>query len=308
MRIEVLLTEAEIAQEFSDSMQARDIPEKFFYWFPLSTQAWLELARDAGYEPLRRIWKQMAEKVDGIVGHFADAVPVLSFGSGEGSKDRLVLARLQTNGREARYFPVDASQSLLECACSAAEDQEIEALGIKADISSPMHLVLASDAAESPRLFLVAGNTMGSFDPLDEIRHIAQCMHEDDRLIIDAELYDENALARTNVEAMRKFAFSPLASVGLTPEDGDFRFEQKHDERHEGLYLVTRQFRAGRDLRATVAGEEIPIERGERVSMNFQYLYTREAFRWLLEEHARLHVLEEIVSPDERFAVAVCSR
>ena len=41
MKIEILLTETEIAQEFSESMEARDIPEKFFYWFPLSAQAWL---------------------------------------------------------------------------------------------------------------------------------------------------------------------------------------------------------------------------------------------------------------------------
>ena len=95
---------------------------------------------------------------------------------------------------------MDASQALLETACSAAEDQEIETLGIKADISSPVHLVLASDASESPKLLLVSGNTLGSFDPLDQIRHIAQCMHPGDRLIIDCELYDEQR-ARADQES-----------------------------------------------------------------------------------------------------------
>jgi hypothetical protein len=42
--------------------------------------------------------------------------------------------------------------------------------------------------------------------------------------------------------------------------------------------------------------------------MNFNYLYTREAFRWLLEVHGSLTVLDEVVSPDGRFVVAVCSR
>jgi Histidine-specific methyltransferase, SAM-dependent len=308
MKIEILLTETEIAQEFSESMEARDIPEKFFYWFPLSAQAWLALARDPAYDDLRKCWERIAEKIHGFVKHFDGAVPTISFGAGDGLTDRLLLAALQKAGREVRYFPVDASQALLEAACGAAEDQEIETLGIKADISSPVHLVLASDASESPKLFLVAGNTIGSFDPLDQIRHIGGAMHEGDRLIVDAELYEDNALERTGSKAMQHFAFAPLASIGITHEDGEVGFESKRDERHEGLYQLARRFRADRDLRATVSGKEIVMERGERLSMNFQYLYTRQSFRWLLEDHARLEVLDEIVSPDGRFVVAVCSR
>ena len=33
MKVEVVLTEADIAQEFVEAMEARDLPEKFFYWF-----------------------------------------------------------------------------------------------------------------------------------------------------------------------------------------------------------------------------------------------------------------------------------
>jgi uncharacterized SAM-dependent methyltransferase len=308
MKIEILLTETEIAQEFSESMEARDIPEKFFYWFPLSAQAWLTLARDPAYDDLRKGWELIAERIAGVVKHFDGAVPAISFGAGDGLTDRVVLAPLQKANREVRYFPVDASQALLEGACSAAEDQEIETLGIKADISSPVHLVLASDASESPKLLLVSGNTMGAFDPLDQIRHIATAMHEGDRLVIDGELYDENALDRTNSKATQHFAFAPLASIGISREDGEVSFECKRDERHAGLYLVARRFRADRDLRATVSGKDIVMERGERLSMNFHYLYTRQSFRWLLEQHAKLEVLDEVVSPDGRFVLAVCSR
>src|SRR5438045_2327923 len=212
MKIEILLTETEIAQEFSESMEARDIPEKFFYCFPLSAQAWLALSRDPANDGLRQCWQAVAEKIDQVVQHFSGPVPAISFGAGEGLTDRLILAPLQKKNRDVRYFPVDASQALLEAACAAAEDQEIETLGIKADISSPVHLVLASDASESPKLFLVAGNTIGSFDPLDQIRHIAQCIHEGDRLIVDAAIYDEKSAEVPKNAALQQFAFAPLAS------------------------------------------------------------------------------------------------
>lgn len=41
MKVEVVLTEADIAQEFIEAIEARDLPEKFFFCFPRSAQAWL---------------------------------------------------------------------------------------------------------------------------------------------------------------------------------------------------------------------------------------------------------------------------
>jgi uncharacterized SAM-dependent methyltransferase len=307
MNIEVLLTEAEIAQEFVESMEARDLPEKFFYWFPLSVRAWRALAADETRRGLERAWDILSAKAGSLTEHFPAAVPVVSFGSGDGAKDRLLLHALKRAGKEVKYFPVDSSQTLLETACAAAEDEDFEVLGIKADISSPMHLVLASDAAESPRLFLMSGNTLGGFDPMDQIRHIAECMRGGDRLMIDAEIYSERAAAVADDSKLIKFAFAPLASIGVQEDDGQIRFEVKRDERHAGMHLITKQFHAQRDLRISVSGQEIQVARGERVFMNFRYLFTLEAFRWLLHKHAGLTVLSEAISGDGAFVTAVCS-
>jgi uncharacterized SAM-dependent methyltransferase len=307
MNIEVLLTEAEIAQEFAESMEARDLPEKFFYWFPLSVHAWRELAADESRGGLERAWDILSANAGTLTGHFPAAVPVVSFGAGDGAKDRLLLQALKRAGKEIKYFPVDASQTLLETACAAAEDEDFEVLGIKADISSPMHLVLASDAAESPRLFLMSGNTLGGFDPLDQIRHIAECMRGGDRLIIDAEIYSERAMAVSDDPKLVKFTFAPLASIGMQEDDGQIRFEPKRDERHAGMHLITKQFHARRDVRISIAGQEIQVARGERLFMNFRYLFTPEAFRWLLQKHANLTILNEAISADGAFVTAVCS-
>lgn len=299
MNIEVLLTEAEIAQEFAESMQARDLPEKFFYWLPLSVSSWLEFSR-AGHEA----WADVGGRLRAALGDFAPPIAVISFGAGEGARDRAVLKTL-ASPRELKYFPVDASQALLELACCAAEDEDIETRGIKADISSPVHLLLAADSAESPKIFLMLGNTLGGFDPLDQIRHVAGCLHDSDRLLIDGELQHTGNNGDT---AARAFALAPLFSLGLTEEDGDLLFSDKRDERHEGLFLTTRHFRANRDVRIALAGREIMLERGERILLNFRYRYSAEAFRWLLKDQARLKILDEAFSSDGRFLSAVCSR
>lgn len=306
MKIEVVLTESEIAQEFTEGLEARDLPEKCFYWSPHSVDGWLALARDPLYEGLRQLWNEVPEIAKASLGHFGQAAPVISFGAGDGSKDRPLLDFLRSSGRELEYFPVDASQALLELACAASEDADIETTGIKADISSPVHLVFASDAAESPKLFLMSGNSLGSFDPLEQVRHLAQCLQEGDRLILDAEINDDETVSRYQHPVVQRFAFAPLASIGIGPEDGEVRFDQKRDERREGLFQTRRQFRAARDLPAVASG--VAVGRGERIAMNFQYTYTAEAFRWLLAEHARLKILQETASPDGRFRVAVCAR
>ncbi|HWC95805.1 MAG TPA: L-histidine N(alpha)-methyltransferase [Candidatus Sulfopaludibacter sp.] len=310
MKVEVVLTEADIAQEFVEAIEARDLPEKFFYWFPRSAAEWASLIRDAElYGGLQETWRQLADDAPALADHFGAKIPVISFGAGDGARDRQLMNAFKDKGCECLYFPVDASQAMLEMASAGAEDDEIETVGIKADISSPVHLVYAADAAEPPRLFIISGNTMASFDPLAEIRYIAQCMKPEDRLIIDGEIYDEQkTMQRRDNPSARRFLMSLLASVGIAEDDGEIRFNAKRDDRHDGLHLIARHFRAESDLSATVASQEIAVQRGERIGLNFQYTYTEKAFRWLLETHGGLKIAKEYRSPDGRFLTAVCTK
>ncbi len=310
MKVEVVLTEADITQEFVEAMEARDLPEKFFYWFPRSASEWSALAKEpALYAGLNETWKELIEEAPAFARHFAGHIPVISFGAGDGSRDRVLMNALKSAGCECVYYPVDASLSMIEMACAGAEDDDFEATGIKGDISSPVHLIYAADAAEAPRLFIFSGNTMGAFDPLAEIRYVAQCMKPDDRLIIDGEIFDETkSMGLRDNPAARRFLGALLASVGIEDDDGDIQFNQKRDERHVGLHLFTRSFRAGRDLSAIVGGQEISLERNERIGLNFNYTYTPSAFRWLVSEHGGLEILKEYRSPDGRFVTVICKK
>jgi uncharacterized SAM-dependent methyltransferase len=308
MKVEVLLMEREIAHEFAESLAARDLPEKFFYWSAAATANWLMLLQEPWYDDLRELWKHTAERAPSVAGHLEGPVSVISFGAGSGWSDRLFMAALLKAGRELRYFPVDASQILLEQACDGGEDDDIDTLGIKADVSSPTHLVLAADAAEGGKVFLMSGNTLGSFDPLDQIRHVAECMSPQDRLVVDAMLYSPDLAAALDTPAHRRFAFGPLATIGVGEDDGEVKFEWKTDERHSGLWLLTRRFKAERDLVLHGGGPQVELARGERIYLNFEYLYSAEAFQWVVEARGKLNVRERIMSPDGRFAAWICSR
>jgi hypothetical protein len=257
-------------------------------------------------DSLRGTWESLSAKAADLTKPFGKRVPVISLGAGDGLKDRVILKALTAAGRDVKYYPVDASQTLLEMACAGAEDDDVEVLGIKADIASHMHLVLAADVSEAPRLFLMVGNTLGGFDPMDQIQQVAEIIKKGDILVIDARLYDGAALP-PRIE-QRRFVFAPLEAAGVTMDDGEVEFAENRDDRLDGLYMITRRFQAHTDLRLMAGGKEVPFARGERLLLNFRYLYTVEAFRWLLTEHAGLRVVGEMRSPDGRFVTAVCIR
>jgi len=305
MKIEVLLTEVEIAEEFAEAMEARDLPEKFFYWMPLSVRASKEVAEIAN-ESLQQTWDALAAKSADLTASFGKRVPVISLGSGDGFKDRMILRALCGAGREVAYYPIDSSQTLLETACAGAEDDDCETLGLKADISSPMHLLLAADVSEAPRLFLLVGNTLGGFDPLEQIKHVAGCLHPGDILIVDVRMESDDDTVPT--EAQKRFVLAPLISAGLSPEDGELRFFENEDDRRSGLRLIARRFQVSRDVTLMASGREIQVERGERFLLNFRYRFTRETFRWLLSQHAGLKIKGEIPSADGRFVTAICTK
>jgi hypothetical protein len=136
---------------------------------------------------------------------------------------------------------------------------------------------------------------------------MAQCLHGDDRLILDAEIYHTNGAA-PNGDALRQFAFAPLAALGVSADDGEVRFEHKRDKSIAGLHVTASHFRPDRDLRIATPGHEVLIERGDHINLNFGYRFTAEALRALMTEHGGLRILEEIPSPDGRYLLVVCSR
>jgi len=71
MKVEVVLTEADISQEFAEAIEARDLPEKFFFWFPRSAAEWSRLAEDSElYGGLWETWKQICAAAPDIGRHF----------------------------------------------------------------------------------------------------------------------------------------------------------------------------------------------------------------------------------------------
>ena len=307
--IQALLTENELADDFVASFRARRLAERFFYWFPLSVRAWLALCSDGAYRNFVRSRSLIAQSARDLARLTAlGPLEVLSLGSGQGDKDLLLLDALRENGTRASYVPVDASQALLEMACGGAQGAGFPALGIKADFSRADHLAaLAADPESPPRLIMVVGNTLGAFDPIAEARALRGLLRREDLLIVDGELYaGAQTVAGYDNPLNRRFAWAPLAAVGIGEADGDIVFEDTIDQRLPGLHPLAKHFLARRDVGALLGGESLALRAGERVAMNHSYKYDEAAFLRLLAE-AGLDVRWQRKSDDGQFLMVMAA-
>jgi uncharacterized SAM-dependent methyltransferase len=305
-----LLTERDLADEFVSAFAARLLPEKFFYWFPLSVRAWLDLCSDGDYRNYVRSRSLIATGAAELAAMVAPGpLEVLSLGSGQGDKDAILLQALSHDRSEIRYVPVDTSQSLLEMAISEARGAGVPAEGVKADLTNPDHVnALRTSPDAAPRLVVLIGSTLGALDAVRYTETLAGFLRDQDLLLVDGELYwGQETLAGYDNPINRRFAWAPLHAVGIRDEDGELTFQTAEDGHVPGLYAVTKHFEASRDAEAMMGGESLRLTAGERVAMSRSGKYAEETFVRILED-AGLSLRWFRRSDDGRFVMALAAR
>ncbi len=312
LEVQVLLTESKLTEDFLCGLERRYLAEKFFYWFPLSVKAWLDLCSVAqpyknysrSYELVRRHAADIASRCG------CAAVEVVGLGAGQGDKDLLILQALRGLGAAVHYRPLDSSQALLEIALAGARKRGVEARGLKADLEDLRTAEMLTASAKEPRLYLLLGNSLGVIDPFAFLTTLRHLLRNEDRLLLDAEIYGgDDTMAGYDNPANRRFAFAPLASLGLEEgRDGALMFENQTDKRLEGLRVVTKHFQAARRLKISVAGRWVEFEAGDKIAMNASWKYSPAAFEKLLRENGGLQPLREYKSDDGRFRMVLAAR
>ena len=304
IHIDILLSEEQIAQDFLDSLKKSDLPEKFFYWFPLSVRAWINLCRDGEYRNYIRSHSLLEEHSSNLVYMIPSGpVELISLGAGQGTKDFLILEELKKQDKFLNYRPVDASQGLLEIACRSAKEKNFSCCGLKADLNNDTHLQnLQNISNNNSRLFMILGNTLGAFDPLVFAKKLHKMMQNDDFLVLDGEIFNQSeTIAGYDNPINRKFAFGPLSSVGLSePDDGVLKIDTDIDSRMQGLYRIRKQFKVARDLKILLSGETLKLSSNTNIEMSWSYKYERNTLIDIVTSTG-LQLLGEYYSKDKHF-------
>ena len=303
--VEVLLREQEIARDLAQAFRRRFLDERFFYWLPSSVQAWVELCSAAEYRNANRALELLQEAAPSLPQRWPEMKALCGVGCGEGSKDRVLLDAYAAQGSRLAYVAADFSQALIELALESAAPAARKLLGVKLDVMRDEHLA-ALAAGEGPCIYAVLGNTLGAFDPAEFPARLRRILKPADRVLFDGELFagDETLRGYDN-PANRRFAFAPLAGLGLDERDGDLRFELAPGA--GGLHEVSKHFVARRNLELRIAGAAIAIAAGEKLRMSSSIKYADESVLRSRIEAGSFHVEQTWTSPDGRFVLAAAA-
>jgi len=306
LRIHILLREEEIARDFAAALDRKFLDEKFFYWLPNSAQAWIDLCSSSAYRNadralglLQRESATLSELARGVERH-------CGIGCGDGSKDAVLLKAFP---RAPAYIGADFSQTLLEIAVTRCAPLAGSATGIKLDVFRDEHLSYlakagsAGSAGRGSSMYAVLGNTLGAFAPDQFPARLRRIMQPSDWALLDGEIFaGEETLRGYDNPENRRFAFAPLASLGLEDErDGTLRFQQQVGE--GGLHHVIKFFEASRSINFNIAGRRIQMAGGERLRMSSSIKYDEATFRRLLEAGG-FAIRHFARSDDQRFVLA----
>ncbi len=302
--ISVLLTEHEIAAQFAESLARGYLGEQFFYWLPLSVEAWVALCRSPEYRNADRALTLLSRTAPRLAELWPAADTLCGLGCGEGSKDRVLLDAFP----HPLYIGGDFSQGLLELALACASPAARAVHGFKLDIGSDQHLAAVAAAVResaSSAIYTVLGNTLGAFDPDRFPARLRRLMRPEDRALFDGEIFaGDETLCGYDHPTNRRFAFAPLASLGLTESDGELRFELRSGA--AGLHEVVKYFVPARDLELKVGGRELRLRQGEPLRMSSSLKYDEHAFCKRIERGGfRIEFSDK--SADGRFLLAAAT-
>ncbi len=291
----------------------REIPCKFLY-DDRGTEIYERICALKEYYPWRTERNLLASVADRVAA-LSDAAELLEFGSGAGTKTRMILDALQRRGRLKLYSPFDLNEKIVRRSADelVARYPGLRVHGAVGDFTKRMPLVPSGDR----RLVAFLGGTIGNFRPDEAVAFLSRVAEKaapgnhlllgailvtdrerlvaayDDASGVSAE-FNRNILAVMN--AMREADFDPPS----------FAHRALWDERNRWIEMRLVSTRRQR-VRLAALDLEIELADGEEIHTELSGKYDRAAVEGMLVRGG-FSPLEWFADPENLFALALARR
>lgn len=290
-------------------LQPKRLSSKYFY-DARGSELFEAICEQPEYYLTRTELAIMHERVHEIADTLGPRVRLVEYGSGAGSKTRLLLSALID---PVAYVPVEISRSALDDSVGrlAGQFPSVEMLPLCADFT---RTTTAPRPARAERRTVVyfPGSTLGNFDAqesLSLLRQMRRIAGADGAVLIGLDLKKDaaeiEAAYNDRAGLTREFTLNLLARINREL-NGDFdiaRFE--HRARYNALagrietYIVSLAAQ-----RVSVCGHQFSFGPAESILVEYSNKYSREDIQQLARR-AELQVDRIWTDADERFAVVL---
>jgi len=205
------------------------IPAKYFYYTDEGASLWMQMCKSALYKFHRNstnsLSKQSLEIARIIKKHIkGDSIDFVSLGSGDGSKDKIILSSLSDAGFDNNYYyPIDFSDKLLVDAIRGASKKtkhthNLMVKGVVADICDLSALASVYEYRPNPNIFSIIGNTFGNSDEARITRELEASLNDGDIVIIEVNTdYSDGKVQENfyNSDLNKSHSCNPLSMIGV---------------------------------------------------------------------------------------------
>ncbi|HKS37971.1 MAG TPA: L-histidine N(alpha)-methyltransferase [Verrucomicrobiae bacterium] len=310
-----------VRRELLKSLEDRRINHKFHYDSAKQTVKWLALHELLS--PFRRD-PDCARIYEESFSFIARTIPsrrvlVVGIGCGGGQKDTELLRRLQAEGKQVVYVPVDVSTPMVIVAAQTAQTvvspndchPVVLDLGTTDDLAAVISSVSDDD---TPRLVTFFG-MIPNFEPQSVLPRLAAALRKDDWLAFSANLSPgtdyqagtEFVLPQYDNAPTREWLLTLLYDMGFEPDDGNVRFGVENPPERSDLFRIVAHFDLTRDRVIQVDNSKFQFRSGESIRLFYSFRYTPERLRALLAKFG-LKVIEANISKSQEEGVFVCRR
>lgn len=272
------------------------VPSMYYYATEAGAELWLEMSSNARYRfknnsmrLLRKESKRIAKKVLDSVPD--KAVDLISLGSGDGAKDRVLLSGFKQAGSGSIvYYPLDISDKLMVECMKHVHGDTVEFTGVrtKAIIGDFIDLQLLRSVYEdrdSPNLFSILGNTFGNTDEAKIMTALQDSMYPGDFVLIEincdvGEIEAPQSFLREDVTL--RYACVPVEMIGV---DVDLQKTQVREEQQLSVFQCAKS--------TATYYSEIDIEGKliENVPLAYDHRYPLDSFTDELQDYLEAEVL-----------------
>lgn len=223
-------------------LQGEQVPAKFQFAAADGGRHWLRLCRGSSYPYFNNAKALLKENVAALAEKIRDAagtaaVDVVSLGSGDGTKDEIILRELAKGlapGEHLYYYPIDISDILLTEAVRyvsrhGLSREHYRCKAVLGDFTNPSLLREVIDyRSDTPNLFLALGNVIGSFDESEILAGIRDAMGPGDLVLIEANIgKPDDSIAMLEDDASNQWDLSTLAALDISPGSCELEQEMK---------------------------------------------------------------------------------
>lgn len=216
------------------------IPSRYYYITDEGAAMWLSMSHHPAYtynrnseKLLEKNAKTITDKIINIIGK--DGIDLISVGSGDGKKDRILLKYLTSYSSIAPtyYYPLDISDKLLvECIATIAKSgfdpKRFRIKGIIGDFHYLSTIMCIYENRPSPNLFCILGNTIGNSDETDLVDELRRSLFTGDFILIDVNINisepdDKSSFYKSKL--VKEYSFLPLSLLGESFEPNKINIE-----------------------------------------------------------------------------------